>query len=109
MTAIGSAVAAPCGGGNRKRQLHSPQSSNRQLGARAGIGSADRVRRRSQGNARDSMVRNWEETSPQLSGHGSDLDGESKVLQTVEEAQNVLAFGAVVKVVCAQVLGGASP
>ena len=45
------------------------------------------------------------ETSPQLSRHGRDLDGESKVLQTVDESQNVLAFCAVVEVVRAEVLG----
>jgi hypothetical protein len=32
------------------------------------------------------------------------VDGETKVLQTVDEAQNVLAFGALVEVVCAEVL-----
>src|SRR5260370_23443983 len=35
---------------------------------------------------------------------GGDLDGESKALETVDEAQNVLAFGALVEVVCAEVL-----
>src|SRR5271167_208664 len=39
-----------------------------------------------------------------LGSHGRDLDGESKVLQTVDQAQNVLAFGALVEVVCAQIL-----
>jgi hypothetical protein len=45
-----------------------------------------------------------QEINPQLGRHGSDLDGESEVLQTVDEAQNVLAFGALVEVVCAEVL-----
>ncbi len=48
-------------------------------------------------------VVDWKESGAQLSRRGSDLDGESKVLQTVDEAQNLLALGAVVEVVCAEV------